>query len=358
MATPPGAPASPRRRRLPIVAGVCGVAIVLVAAAMLIYDHARRDRIAEGVRIDGVVVGGLSRAGARAKLQHEVIAKLSRPVIVRSGSQKWTLHAREAGLTINAQNMVSQALEASRQGSIFTRTVRGLTGGSVHRDVPLVVSYSHRAVRGLTAKIRAAVDREPRDASVSPGADGLEQVPGENGLSVNNAKLGARIEHALTASGTARTVGVPAHVVEPTVTTDDLAAQYPAYIVVNRDEFKLRFYEHLKLAKTYDVAVGMEGLETPAGLHHIEWEQENPSWYVPKKAWAGKLAGTVVPPGPSDPLKARFMSIEGGAGIHGIDPSEYDSIGHDASHGCVRMRISDVIALYDKSPVGTPVYII
>jgi lipoprotein-anchoring transpeptidase ErfK/SrfK len=102
----------------------------------------------------------------------------------------------------------------------------------------------------------------------------------------------------------------------------------------------------------------MEGLETPAGLHKIEWEQVNPPWYVPKKAWAGALAGTVVPPGPGDPLKARFMSFEGGAGIHGIDPSEYETIGHDASHGCVRMRIPDVIDLYGKSPVGTPVYII
>ena len=52
------------------------------------------------------------------------------------------------------------------------------------------------------------------------------------------------------------------------------------------------------------------------------------------------------------------MSFEGGAGIHGIDPSEYCSIGSDASHGCIRMRIPDVIALYAKSPVGTPVYII
>ncbi len=102
----------------------------------------------------------------------------------------------------------------------------------------------------------------------------------------------------------------------------------------------------------------MEGLETPAGLHHIEWEQVDPPWHVPNKAWAGALAGKTIPPGPEDPLKARFMSFEGGAGIHGIDPGEYGSIGHDASHGCVRMRIPDVIALYDVSPVGTPVYII
>ena len=64
-----------------------------------------------------------------------------------------------------------------------------------------------------------------------------------------------------------------------------------------------------------------KGWKRPAGLHKIEWEQVDPPWYVPKKAWAGALAGTVVPPGPADPLKARFMSFDGGAGIHGIDPA-------------------------------------
>ncbi len=351
--TPP-----PRHSRLPIFAALAAGLIVLLGAAMFVYDHARRDRIANGVSIAGVPVGGLSERSARAKIERDLIAGLNKPITIHSGSREWTLTARKAGVTVDAANMVDQALQASRQGSIFTRTFRSLSGASVHRDVPLVVGYSHAAVRRLTAQVRAAVDRKPRDASVAPSASGLEQVAGENGLTVEDAKLGARIEHALTAASGTRAVGVPTRVIKPKVTTTQLAAEYPAYIVVNRGDFRLLFYEHLKLAKTYEVAVGMEGLETPAGLHHIEWEQENPSWYVPKKAWAGKLAGTVVPPGPSDPLKARFMSIEGGAGIHGIDPSEYSSIGHDASHGCVRMRIPDVIALYDKSPVGTPVYII
>ncbi len=52
------------------------------------------------------------------------------------------------------------------------------------------------------------------------------------------------------------------------------------------------------------------------------------------------------------------MGIDGGAGIHGIDPSEYGSIGTAASHGCVRMAIPDVIDLYDRVSVGTPVYIV
>jgi lipoprotein-anchoring transpeptidase ErfK/SrfK len=347
-----------RRSPLAIVVAVGAAVVVVLALGTYLYDHSRRDMIANGVRIDGVSVGGMRAAAARTKIQHELIGRLNRPVTVRSGSQKWTLSTREADLTVNADNMVAQAVSASREGSIVTRTVRGLFGGSVKRNVPLVVSYSHQAVRGLTAKVRAAVDRAPRSATVAASASGLTEVSAQVGLTVDDARLGGRIEQALTGAAVSHTVTVPAHTVQPAVTTSQLAAKYPAYIIIDRGAFRLRFYEHLKLAKTYEIAVGMEGLETPAGLHKIEWEQTDPPWYVPKKAWAGALAGTVVPPGPADPLKARFMSFDGGAGIHGIDPSEYSSIGHDASHGCVRMRIPDVIALYSRSPVGTPVYII
>ena len=346
-----------RRSRLPIIAMAVGLVVVL-AAAMYLYDHARRDVIANGVRIDGVNVGGLHEAAARTKLERDLVTELNRPVTVRSGPRKWSLDSREAALRVDTANMVAQAVSASQEGSIVTRTVRGLFGGSVKRDVPLVVSYSHHAVRALAARVGAAIDRPPRDATVQPIAGGLSDVPSQDGLTVDSSGLGSRIERALTGATASRTVGVPVHRVRPTVTTAQLAAKNPAYIVVDRASFRLRFYEHLKLSKTYEIAVGMEGLETPAGLYKIGWEQVNPPWYVPKKAWAGALAGTVVPPGPADPLKARFMSFDGGAGIHGIDPSEYSSIGHDASHGCVRMRIPDVIALYGRSPVGTPVYII
>jgi lipoprotein-anchoring transpeptidase ErfK/SrfK len=347
-----------RRGRRTTIAVAGGVLFLVLAGAMYLYDHSRRDLIAKGVRIDGVNVGGLREGAALAKVQRELVARLDQPVRVQSGHRRWVLGPREAQLTVDARNMVAQALSASRGGSIFSRTFRGLFGGSVKRDVPLVVSYSHAAVRALTARVRTAVTQAPRDASVQPSATGLNEVPGRDGVVVDSDRLGGRVLRALAATGPGRTVIVPTHRVRPAVSTSQLAARYPAYIIIDRSAFRLRFYQHLKLADTYEIAVGMQGLETPAGLHKIEWKQVNPPWYVPNKAWAGSLAGTVVPPGPLDPLKARFMSFEGGAGIHGIDPSEYGTIGETASHGCVRMRIPDVIALYSKTPVGTPVYIV
>ncbi len=332
--------------------------LVIVALAAYLYDHSRRDVIANGVRIDGIAVGGLHEAAARAKLERDIVQRLSGPVVVHAAGSHVDAHRAQRRRHGRRQNMVQQAIDASREGSIVTRTWRSVFGGSVNRDIPLAASYSHESVRGLTARVRTEVNRPPQDANVEPGSSGLRKIPGKDGRTVENDKLGGRVEAALLAPLGSRTVAVPMKIVKPKVTTAQLAAKYPAYIVVDRGTFRLLFYSHLKLEKTYEVAVGMEGLETPAGLHHIEWEQVDPPWYVPKKAWAGALAGTVVPPGPADPLKARFMSIEGGAGIHGIDPSEYSSIGHDASHGCVRMRIPDVIALYSKTPVGTPVFII
>jgi lipoprotein-anchoring transpeptidase ErfK/SrfK len=97
------------------------------------------------------------------------------------------------------------------------------------------------------------------------------------------------------------------------------------------------------------------GLETPEGVYEIQDKQVEPYWHVPESDWAGDLAGQVIPPGPSNPLKARSMGIYEGAGIHGTE--ETSSLGTAASHGCVRMAIPDVEELYDLVEVGTPIYI-
>jgi hypothetical protein len=117
---------APPRSRLLIMAPVAAAVLVALAVAIYLYDHSRRDLIAPGVTIGGVSVGGMREQAARTKIQHTLIARLGRPVTVRSGSRTWTLGAREAGLRIDAADMVAQAVTVSRGGSIVTRTVRGL----------------------------------------------------------------------------------------------------------------------------------------------------------------------------------------------------------------------------------------
>ncbi len=127
-------------------------------------------------------------------------------------------------------------------------------------------------------------------------------------------------------------------------------------LVADRYSYQLHLYEGLELTRSYTVAVGAVGFDTPAGLYHIQNKAVDPAWSVPNSDWAGSLAGTVVPGGvPENPLKARWLGIFDGAGIHGTDVTS--SLGTAASHGCIRMSIPEVIELYDKVPVGAPIYI-
>jgi lipoprotein-anchoring transpeptidase ErfK/SrfK len=174
---------------------------------------------------------------------------------------------------------------------------------------------------------------------------------------VDAAALRSSVEEALAAPGSRHVIAAPVRTTAPHVTTAMLAARYPAYIIVDRPNFRLYFYDHLRLAHTYGIAVGRAGLETPAGLHHILDKQVDPAWHVPHSAWAGSLAGQVIPPGPQDPLVARWMAIDDlGDGIHGTN--EPWSIGSAASHGCIRMLVGDVIQLYSLTPLGTPVWVV
>jgi lipoprotein-anchoring transpeptidase ErfK/SrfK len=352
-------PHQPRqpRSRLPIVAALLTLALLFVAAiGAYLYDHGRRDLIAPGVRVGGVNIGGLRVDAARERLRTALVGRLERqPVTVHAGGRTFSLSAHDAHLSVAVDTLTSEALTRSRQGSIFTRVINGLDGHAVNVDLPDRVNYSHVAVRGLLKQIADATNRPAREASVVPGAGGLQTAQSHDGVAVNTVLLGSQIDRSLVSPTGPRNVIAPLNVVHPATSTASLASKYPAYIVIDRANFRLRFYQHLQLANTYTIAVGRQGLETPAGLYDIQWKEVNPSWHVPNSSWAGALAGQTIPPGPQDPIKARWMAFNGGAGIHGTDVTS--SLGTAASHGCIRMAIPDVIALYPRVPVGTPVYV-
>lgn len=330
------------------------VVLLIGAVAGYAYDSSNEDRIANGVTVSGVEVGGLSPAEARLRVKRLVADKLERPIAVTHAGKRFTLSAQDAGLRTDLGGMVDEALERSRQGSMISRVARDLTGGEVDAGIPARVSYSKAAAARLVDRVRKGVDRPAQDARLN--FPSLTRVKEKDGLRVEAARLRKQVGSALLDPDGDREIEAPTSVTRPKVTSDQLADRYPAIIVVERGAFRLSLYKNLKLAKTYKIAVGKVGLETPAGLYHIQNKAVNAAWSVPNSDWAGSLAGQVIPGGaPNNPLKARWMGIYDGAGIHGTD--QVGSLGTAASHGCIRMAIPDVIELYDQVQVQTPVYI-
>jgi lipoprotein-anchoring transpeptidase ErfK/SrfK len=330
-----------------------GILCALAVAAYAV-DRANSGKIADGIRIGDVNVGGMSSDEAKSKLHSKLVEPLDKPVTVTYAGTKYVLNPDQLQVRADINGMVNAALRASRQGSFPTRVWRYTTGGEVDREITPHITYSSSALDDFVKKVADEVNTPATDATVSPSPASLNAVPGKDGTSLVSDKLTSELRGAIE-SPHDRTVKAPVQTVKPQVTTDQLAQKYPVYLTIDRGNFQLRLWKNLKLVKTYTIAVGQQGLETPAGTYTIDDKQVNPSWHVPDSAWAGDLAGQVIPPGPEDPIKARWMGFFNGAGIHGTD--EVSSLGTAASHGCVRMSIPDVIELYPQVPLGTPIYI-
>jgi hypothetical protein len=344
------------RSRTFILAATVLVAVAALGVGMYAYDSARADQIAKGVRVGGIPLQGLTRAEAHAKLERLILQPLERPIVVHHDTSTWRLSAREARLAVDLDAIVDDVVARSRQGDIFSRTVRNITGKSLNADIEPTVHYSKPAVVRMLDKVRRSVDRKPVEATVKIDAGGIRQRESRTGLAVKASDLHRKIRRAIVSTTADRTFVARTRKLQPKVSTKELDERYGTVLIVHRNAFKLTLYKRLKVSKTYSIAVGKVGLETPAGLYHIQNKAVDPAWNVPNSEWAGELAGTVVPGGtPENPLKARWMGIFDGAGIHGTDA--INSIGTAASHGCIRMRIPDVVELYDEVPVGAPVYI-
>jgi lipoprotein-anchoring transpeptidase ErfK/SrfK len=343
------------RQRSFIVVAVAVAVLILGAVGVYAYDKTRDDVIAKGVNAGGVDLSGMHPSEAREALHRQLEAAIRKPVYVKYRDHKYRLGARRAKIKVDVDRMVDDALARSREGNMLTRTTRAITGGSIHASIPIELSYSKRAVRRFARGVGHSVDQDARDASIDFSGGQVVKVDSQNGRKVDRSQLVDRIEGDLTEPTADHKVMAPVEVVKAEVTTRQLAEKYPRVVAVNRGAFQLTLYDHLKVAKTYPIAVGQAGLETPAGKYNIQDKQVNPSWHVPNSAWAGDLAGQVIPPGPADPIKSRWMGIYNGAGIHGTD--DVGSLGSAASHGCIRMAIPDVEDLFDRVEVGDPVFI-
>jgi lipoprotein-anchoring transpeptidase ErfK/SrfK len=116
-------------------------------------------------------------------------------------------------------------------------------------------------------------------------------------------------------------------------------------IVISLADRKLAVVEAGRVVEVFATAVGAPESPSPTGSYEIVNRLAEPTWYG---------HGKVVPPGKSNPIGTRWMGLSvKGYGIHGTNAPS--SIGHNASHGCIRLRNSDVEKLFEMVAVGDAV---
>ncbi len=284
-------------------------------------------RLAKGVRIAGINVGGLDQAHAAAAVRSAYAKPL--PIAID-------------GTTVSLK-------PTSVATPYITAAVAHAQAATSGTNIRLVVSVHGVAVRAYVAKLARRFDstgapqrlslelgnpvltpaRPSLHLALGPVVAGIERALG------SNTRLSLRFASKQTAAG---------------------AAPPSSVIVINRSLNRLSLYDGSKLTRRFPVATGQAIYPTPAGRFQIVVKWVNPTWYPPTQdAWAKGLLP--VPPGPDNPLGTRWMGLSApGIGIHGTD--EPGSIGYSESHGCIRMQVADAEWLFNQVSIGTTVFIV
>jgi lipoprotein-anchoring transpeptidase ErfK/SrfK len=319
------------------------------------YDRATATHIMPGVSIEGVDVGNMTRHEALQAVSSAVDRMLGRDITVKAGDRTWRYSLRQLGLSASVSPAVDKALAVSGTFSWVARVYHRLAHHSVNRSFSVSVAYDGAAVKNLVRDAAKGVVVPAQDAGIS--------LEGEQNLIFTHAKQGRVLRifaaekrlRAAVLAHRAATIRFPITTQEPKVTDATLGKT----IVVNRTTNTLQLYDGFQVIRKYGVATAMPGFLTNPGTWHVIAKVENPTWHNPCLGQPGCWAAgepAEIPPGPGNPLGTRALYLDApGIRIHGT-PSD-SSIGTWASHGCIRMHISESEALYPLVPVGTKVLI-
>ena len=118
-------------------------------------------------------------------------------------------------------------------------------------------------------------------------------------------------------------------------------------VLVSIPDRRLAVIEGERVIAQFEIAVGAEASPSPTGEFQIVNRITNPTYYH---------AGTVIASGKNNPIGTRWVGLsQKGYGIHGTNAPR--SVGHAASHGCVRLRNRDMERLFSMLRVGDVVQI-
>jgi lipoprotein-anchoring transpeptidase ErfK/SrfK len=285
--------------------------------------------IAPGVTISGVDVGNLTE-GEAVQL---VTASFARPLALAVPRHRLSLAPARIGAMAAVRAAVKRALTAPAATELKLRVILSRRGTARYLDA-----------------VAKRFDRAPVDSRLLLRGLHPWVTKQQDGRALRRTRAMDAIFKALV-TNTRPLLTLQFLALKPAVTPSSIGP----VIVIRRGSNGLYLYKGTRLQRSFGVATGQSRYPTPLGRWHIVVKWRNPWWYPPNSDWA--KGEKPIPPGPGNPLGTRWMGLSAsGVGIHGTPDDA--SIGYSASHGCIRMHISDAEWLFTHVTIGTTVFIV
>ena len=319
-----------------------------VSYATYDYDKTYDGKLLPGIVIANVDVGGMTRGEAIKAVRGSSKTQLDRNITVRYENRKWIVTPRELGAKSNAIALVDEAFSMSRNAGLLKKAGMAVLGSELDHESDLAITYPRQGVKGFIEGVASTLDRDPIDAGVDYSTGWIEFTEPKEGRRVLKHKSRRALTRALKDESESVTLAVKTS--KPAVTETAL----DQVLLLRIGENKLYFYQDGKITHEYVVATGSPEYPTPTGQYYVTEKRYMPTWVNPDPEGWGAGMPLSIGPGPGNPLGTRALNWSApGIRFHGTEATY--SLGYNASHGCVRMAMSDVEELYDLVDVGTPI---
>jgi lipoprotein-anchoring transpeptidase ErfK/SrfK len=339
---------------------VLGATVMFVLSATLAWavvsDHQVRGLVPKGVTVVGHDLSGMTESQARAELEDAISAPMFRPLTITGDKKTW-IFASKSAVAVDVEAMLDDAYSTRRSATLVARLNSQLRGVPLPNVVEPVYSIDSTAIASWVDRAASHIDRPSKDAIRKVVKYAIKITPSVTGARVDRPLAVEQIASLLSVdvalSTPDRILALPVTFKKPKV----LESSFKIAVVISISQRRIRLYNGTKLIRTYRCAPGQPAYPTPTGDFVVQTKQAYASWINPHDAWSASMPD-VIGPGPGNPMGVRKIGIDyPGVYMHGIPPGEFGSIGTAASHGCIRMMPDDVLDLYGRVEIGSPVFI-
>jgi vancomycin resistance protein YoaR len=216
---------APGQRSAKLIARWILVSIAIVAVLIALVGLAfagSTARLADGVAIAGVDVGGLTPQEARALLERRFDEVAHVPIVFTAGGKSYPIKATTLGVEADwASALESASREGEGFGPVrgFRRLQARFFGAEVMPPVQAYAAALDYKLAGLTRQI----DQRPVQAKVVRRGLSIDLVPGRPGLQLDRKAAESRIVRALARLERGGTVALPVRIDPVEVHAADLA---------------------------------------------------------------------------------------------------------------------------------------
>ena len=268
-----------------------------------------RSEIGKGVRVGGVDICGLRPTRRARSCATAVLEPLSRPVVVAHAGERYKLRpARREGGGRHRRVGRRRAGALARREHARAHVARAARRVAGRRRRPRRQLLQAGGRAGSSTASAQAVDEPAATRRSSSRRATSTPREAEHGRRLRARQLERQVERALPDTGADQTVARRARRSSSRRSRpSELAEKYPAIVFVDRGGFQLSLFKNLKLAKRTGSRSARSAWRRRRGSTTSRTRRSTPPGACPNSAWAGSLAGQVIPGGtPAEPAQGAL----------------------------------------------------